>query len=245
MLLVSTDPASNLDEMFGQTLTDTPRPIPGVPGLSAMDIDPEAAAEAYRTCVLAQLAPDVTEMECDLLLSALPSPPDLPGLDRLVDEIAAKGRGLVMVRCCPRHHHAGRTTMGAARGRRMPDGFRLVAAPGGATRARPRSDGARAPASSRRAPSARTRSDRSPASRMVIAMLLFCTAIPTTPTFIIGTDTSTPIEVARGVIAGRNCNWPRAASAATRAIHTVSRPLEFVQPVLFTIVATARPKVSP
>ena len=63
VLLVSTDPASNLDEMFGQTLTDTPRPISGVPGLSAMDIDPEAAAEAYRSRVLAQLAPDVTEME--------------------------------------------------------------------------------------------------------------------------------------------------------------------------------------
>ena len=63
VLLVSTDPASNLDEMFGQALTDTPRPISGVPGLSAMNIDPEAAAEAYRSRVLAQLAPDVTEME--------------------------------------------------------------------------------------------------------------------------------------------------------------------------------------
>ena len=63
VLLVSTDPASNLDEMFGQVLTDTPRPISDVPGLSAMNIDPEAAAEAYRSRVLAQLAPDVTEME--------------------------------------------------------------------------------------------------------------------------------------------------------------------------------------
>ena len=63
VLLVSTDPASNLDEMFGQALADTPRPIPDVPGLSAMNVDPEAAAEAYRSRVLAQLAPDVTEME--------------------------------------------------------------------------------------------------------------------------------------------------------------------------------------
>ena len=54
MLLVSTDPASNLDEMFGQVLTDAPQPIPDVPGLSAMNIDPEAAAEAYRARVLAQ-----------------------------------------------------------------------------------------------------------------------------------------------------------------------------------------------
>ena len=63
VLLVSTDPASNLDEMFGQALTDTPQPIPGVPGLSAMNIDPEAAAEAYRARVLAQLSPHSTEAE--------------------------------------------------------------------------------------------------------------------------------------------------------------------------------------
>src|ERR1035437_4262335 len=63
VLLVSTDPASNLDEMFGQPLIDTPRPIQGVPGLSAMNIDPEAAAEAYRARVLAQLGSDTTEAE--------------------------------------------------------------------------------------------------------------------------------------------------------------------------------------
>ena len=33
VLFVSPDPASNLDEMFGQALTDTPRPILDVPGL--------------------------------------------------------------------------------------------------------------------------------------------------------------------------------------------------------------------
>ena len=48
VLLVSTDPASNLDEVFGVELGTTPTPVPGVPGLSAMNIDPEAAARAYR-----------------------------------------------------------------------------------------------------------------------------------------------------------------------------------------------------
>lgn len=56
VLLVSTDPASNLDEMLGLGLSDAPRPVPGVPGLSAMNIDPEAAAEAYRARVLGQMA---------------------------------------------------------------------------------------------------------------------------------------------------------------------------------------------
>ncbi len=48
VLLVSTDPASNLDEVFGVKLGTRPTPIPDVPGLFAMNIDPEAAALAYR-----------------------------------------------------------------------------------------------------------------------------------------------------------------------------------------------------
>jgi arsenite-transporting ATPase len=48
VLLVSTDPASNLDEVLGQKLKGSPTPIPGVPNLLALNIDPEAAAHAYR-----------------------------------------------------------------------------------------------------------------------------------------------------------------------------------------------------
>jgi arsenite-transporting ATPase len=48
VLLVSTDPASNLDEVLGVRLTSTPTDIPGVPRLAALNIDPAAAAAAYR-----------------------------------------------------------------------------------------------------------------------------------------------------------------------------------------------------
>ena len=48
VLLVSTDPASNLDEVLGVRLGGTPAEIPGVAGLQALNIDPEAAAQAYR-----------------------------------------------------------------------------------------------------------------------------------------------------------------------------------------------------
>jgi arsenite-transporting ATPase len=48
VLLVSTDPASNLDEVLGVQLTQTPTQIPSVKGLFALNIDPEAAARAYR-----------------------------------------------------------------------------------------------------------------------------------------------------------------------------------------------------
>lgn len=63
VLIVSTDPASNLDEMLEVALRDTPTPVPGVTGLSAMNIDPEAAAESYRARVLDQLGPTATQVE--------------------------------------------------------------------------------------------------------------------------------------------------------------------------------------
>jgi arsenite-transporting ATPase len=55
VLLVSTDPASNLDEMLGTPLSNAPRPVSGAPNLSAMNIDPEVAAQAYRRRVLDQM----------------------------------------------------------------------------------------------------------------------------------------------------------------------------------------------
>ena len=48
VLLVSTDPASNLDEVLGVALASEARPIPGALHLCALNIDPEAAARAYR-----------------------------------------------------------------------------------------------------------------------------------------------------------------------------------------------------
>ncbi|HSP51811.1 MAG TPA: arsenical pump-driving ATPase [Cryobacterium sp.] len=48
VLLVSTDPASNVGQVFGVTIGNTVTPIEAVPGLSALEIDPEQAAEQYR-----------------------------------------------------------------------------------------------------------------------------------------------------------------------------------------------------
>ena len=53
VLLVSTDPASNLDEVLGVTLSATPTAVPAVPGLAALNIDPVQAAHAYRERVVA------------------------------------------------------------------------------------------------------------------------------------------------------------------------------------------------
>ena len=53
VLLVSTDPASNLDEVLGTELTAEAKEVPSVERLSAFNIDPEAAARAYRERVVA------------------------------------------------------------------------------------------------------------------------------------------------------------------------------------------------
>jgi arsenite-transporting ATPase len=52
VLLVSTDPASNLDEVLGTALGTTPTPVAGVVGLSGLNLDPEASARAYRDRVV-------------------------------------------------------------------------------------------------------------------------------------------------------------------------------------------------
>lgn len=52
VLLVSTDPASNLDEVLGVRLSGEPTAVPGTPGLHALNINPEAAAQAYRDRVV-------------------------------------------------------------------------------------------------------------------------------------------------------------------------------------------------
>ncbi|CAN7283678.1 arsenical pump-driving ATPase [Polaromonas sp. LjRoot131] len=63
VLLVSTDAASNLDEMLGIELRNIPTPVPGAPGLSVLNIDPDTAAESYRQRVLAQMSPQASEAE--------------------------------------------------------------------------------------------------------------------------------------------------------------------------------------
>lgn len=48
VLLVSTDPASNVGQVFGVAIGNTLTQIPPVVNLSALEIDPQAAAQAYR-----------------------------------------------------------------------------------------------------------------------------------------------------------------------------------------------------
>lgn len=53
VLLVSTDPASNLQDVFATELTGHGVPITGVPGLIVANLNPEEAAREYREALLA------------------------------------------------------------------------------------------------------------------------------------------------------------------------------------------------
>ena len=52
VLLVSTDPASNVGQVFGLSIGNTITEVPTVHGLSALEINPDQAAEAYRERII-------------------------------------------------------------------------------------------------------------------------------------------------------------------------------------------------
>lgn len=53
VLLISTDPASNLQDVFNTELDGKGVPIDGVPGLVVANLNPEEAAREYRESVIA------------------------------------------------------------------------------------------------------------------------------------------------------------------------------------------------
>ena len=52
VLLVSTDPASNVGQVFAVSIGNQITPISDVSGLAALEIDPQAAAKAYRDAIV-------------------------------------------------------------------------------------------------------------------------------------------------------------------------------------------------
>ncbi len=116
VLLVSTDPASNLDEVLGVALTGAPTDVPDVPGLQALNIDPEASARAYRDRLVGpyrSVLPEavVTRMEeqlsgaCTMEIAAfdeftrlLGDPSKTSAFDHVVFDTAPTGHTLRLLR---------------------------------------------------------------------------------------------------------------------------------------------------
>lgn len=55
VLLVSTDPASNVGQVFGERIGNQLTAISAVANLSALEIDPQAAAQNYRERIIGQV----------------------------------------------------------------------------------------------------------------------------------------------------------------------------------------------
>ena len=110
-LIVSTDPASNLDEVLEAELGGEPTPIPGVGGLFGMNVDPEEAARRYRERIVGPyrgLLPEAalrsmeeglsgactTEIAAFDEFTALLSDEGMGGFDRVVFDTAPTGHTL-------------------------------------------------------------------------------------------------------------------------------------------------------
>ena len=72
MLLVSTDPASNVGQVLGVTIGNIVTPVEQVPGLSALEINPGQAAEAYRERIIAPVRGLLPDKELASIPSSCP-----------------------------------------------------------------------------------------------------------------------------------------------------------------------------
>ena len=115
VLLVSTDPASNVGQVFDTAIGNQVVPISGVPGLDALEIDPQAAAEEYRQRIITPvrgLLPDAeiasmieqlsgsctTEIAAfDEFTSLLADPAATAGYDHVIFDTAPTGHTLRML----------------------------------------------------------------------------------------------------------------------------------------------------
>ncbi|KAB8139717.1 AAA family ATPase [Chloroflexia bacterium SDU3-3] len=94
-LLVTTDPASNLADVFGQPIGATITPITRVPDLAALEIDPDVATAAYKERAIAPLRavfpPEVVAV-LDEQLSG-PCTAEVAAFDRFTDVLDAPTDG--------------------------------------------------------------------------------------------------------------------------------------------------------
>ena len=86
-LIVTTDPASNLADVFEQVIGHQVTPVQGVPNLWTMEIDPDKATEEYRERVLAPLRAVMPSGVVAVVEEQLRSPctTEIASFDRFVD----------------------------------------------------------------------------------------------------------------------------------------------------------------
>jgi len=71
VLLISTDPASNLKEVLESNITEKISEVDGVQNLHAVNIDPELSAEEYRNRVISPMEDILPEHEIEKIREEL------------------------------------------------------------------------------------------------------------------------------------------------------------------------------
>ena len=90
-LVVSTDPAHSVSDVFDQQFDDTPQPVAGVDGLSALEIDPESEVTEHFDEIRARLSDHVSASMVNEINRQLEMAHQTPGayeaalFDRFVD----------------------------------------------------------------------------------------------------------------------------------------------------------------
>ncbi len=105
-LLVTTDPASNLADVFEQAIGPRPVPIASVPGLDGQEIDAEEAARIYRQKALGPLKgllPDEMLRTMDEQMSG-PCTVEIAGFDEFVASMFHEEYDVVVFDTAPTGH---------------------------------------------------------------------------------------------------------------------------------------------
>jgi arsenite-transporting ATPase len=105
-LIVTTDPASNLADVFEQEIGHRIVPIKGVPMLSAMEIDPDEATREYRERIIGPFREIMPEDVIASLEEQFNSPctTEMASFDRFVDFIDSDEYDIIVFDTAPTGH---------------------------------------------------------------------------------------------------------------------------------------------
>ena len=105
-LLVTTDPAPNLSDIFSQTIGHQITPINGIDNLHAMEIDPDRASEEYRERIVAPLKELLDEKNMNVIREQLKSPcvEEVAAFDKFIEFMDDPGYDVVVFDTAPTGH---------------------------------------------------------------------------------------------------------------------------------------------
>lgn len=105
-LLVTTDPAPNLSDIFSQPIGHQITPIQGIDNLQAMEINPDTASEEYRERIVAPLKELLDEKNMNVVREQLKSPcvEEVAAFDKFIEFMDDPGYDVVVFDTAPTGH---------------------------------------------------------------------------------------------------------------------------------------------